>query len=124
VIWGGLRSSAVNPERAAEVEITLGLDATAFQAEFERGRDGPQRHAGAGYERFQEHVAGASLQARAAGRRMQPRLDERPACIDAASDAVRVETAFGAQGNDCGVRMLPIFRLQRRLQFPQTCSVH
>ena len=64
-----------DPERTAEVEIALGVHGPAH-VELERGGDGAQRDAGARDERLEQHVAGASQQAGAAGRRMQPRLDE------------------------------------------------
>ena len=41
-----------------------------------------QRHAGARDERLEEHVAGAGEQPGPAGRRMEPRLDERPPGLD------------------------------------------
>src|SRR5436190_5985790 len=44
-------------ERAAEVEIALGRDGAGLERNRERGRDRFERHARAGDERLQQHVA-------------------------------------------------------------------
>src|SRR5713226_9383645 len=46
-------------QRAAEIEVALGADRAALERQLERGRHRPHGDAGAGDERFQEHVAGA-----------------------------------------------------------------
>src|SRR5438105_4566 len=38
------RRGPIDPERPPEIEVALGLDAAALQAEFESRRDRPQRH--------------------------------------------------------------------------------
>src|SRR5215216_1390242 len=58
-----------HPERAAEVEVTLGAHA-AGDADPERGGDRAQRDAGTGDQRLEQHVARAGEHARAASRRM------------------------------------------------------
>ena len=79
------RRLLVDAERAAEVEVALGADRAAAHVDAERGGDRPERHARAGGERLEQHVAGAQLRAVAAARGMQPRLGERTAGVDACS---------------------------------------
>src|SRR4051812_30622676 len=52
------RRGSLHPQSAAEIEVALGLEAAAVEAEFERGGDRLQRYPGAGDERLQQHVAG------------------------------------------------------------------
>ena len=119
----GTPSSFADAERAAEVEIALGVHRPAH-VEPERGRDGAQRHAGARDERLEQHVAGAGEQAGAAGRRMQPGLDERAAGGHAARDALVAERALGAQRHERRGRVLAVARLQRRLGGLELSRVH
>src|SRR5262245_66131202 len=58
-------------ERAPEVEIALGCDLAGFERNVERGRDRLERHAGAGDQRLEQHVAGAQFESGAARGGMQ-----------------------------------------------------
>ena len=118
------RRLAVDAERAADVELALGLDAAAGDRDLERRRHGPQRHARAGGERLEQHVAGARQLAGAAGRRMQAGVDDRPAGLDAAGDAVAVERAGGAQRDHRRVGFLAVALLDRRLEGAQLVGFH
>ena len=74
------------------------------QVDLQRGRDRLQRHARAGDQRFQQHVARAELRARAAGGRMQARDRQRAAGLDLAGDVLVVERALRLQRDDGGRR--------------------
>ena len=76
------------------------------RSDFKRGRDGFQRHAGAGDERLEQHVARAQLRADAAGSGMQARDRERAAGLDLAGDVLVIELALRLQGDDGGVGSL------------------
>ena len=73
----------------------------------ERGGDRLERDAGAGGQRLQQHVAGAGLEAAAAGGRVQPGLDQRPAGLDLAGEAFAGELALGAQRDHRALRASP-----------------
>ena len=85
----------VDAERAAEIEVALGAAPCRRERNFERGRDRLQGDAGAGDQRLEQHVARAEAAAVAAGRRVQPGLDHRPAGLDLAGDALAAELALG-----------------------------
>ena len=70
------------------------------QLDLQRGRDRFQRHAGAGDQRLQQHVARAELGARAAGRRVQAGDRERAARLDLAGDVLVVEFSLRLQRHD------------------------
>src|SRR5438270_11529542 len=53
------RRGAVDPERAAEIEIALGPDRVTFQAEFSRCLDGAPRYPGTAAEFLQLRIARA-----------------------------------------------------------------
>src|SRR4051795_5500156 len=79
-----------HPERAAEVEVALSAHA-AGHVDSERGRDRGHRDPGTGNQRLEQHVARAGEHPRAASRRVQPRLDERPTGRDRARDVLVLE---------------------------------
>ena len=58
-------------QRAAEIEIAFRRDRGAAKRDVECRGHRLQRHAGAGDERLQQHVAGAQFQPAATGGRMQ-----------------------------------------------------
>src|SRR5437899_10961485 len=60
------RGFLVDAERAAKIEVAFGNDSAGLQGNFDGCGDRFQRDAGAGDQRFQQHVAGAELAARAA----------------------------------------------------------
>ena len=110
------RRRLVDAERAAEIEIALGLDDAVAQIDLKRRRDRLQRHAGAGDERLEQHVAGAQFRARAAARRMQAGDRERAAGLDLAGDVLVVEGALRPQGDDRRFGLGAVLVLQRRLK--------
>ena len=118
------RRLAVDPERAAHVEIALGVDGAARDRDLERRRDRAQRHARARGERLQQHVAGARQLARAAGGRVEAGVDEGAAGVDAARDAALAEGALGAEDDHRGLGVLAVPALDRALDGPQLVSVH
>ena len=63
----------------------------AVELELQRGGDGLQRDAGAGDERLEQHVAGAQLDAGAAGRRVKAGDRQRAAGLDLAGDRLVVD---------------------------------
>ena len=89
----------------------------------ERGGDRAQRHAGAGDERLEQHVARAQQRAVAAGGGVQAGLGERAAGLDRAGDAL-AERAARPQRDQRRVGVVAVALLQRRLQRPQRVSVH
>src|SRR5690606_24237561 len=113
----------VDAERALEVEIAFRLDAPALHFDADRGRYRAQRDAGARYERLEQHVARTEFMPRAAGRRMQARDGNRAPRLDLAGNAF-VQRALRFECDDCGVRVLTIAVLERRLQFAQRVCVH
>jgi hypothetical protein len=80
----------------AEVENTFGPQRGISQLNAERCRDGVQRHASAGHEGFEQHVARARALATAARGGMQAGNDERFAGLDLATDPF-AETPLCAQ---------------------------
>src|SRR3954449_7403108 len=65
------RGLLVDAERAAEIEIALGVYVAGLQRHLDRGCDRFQRDAGAGDQRLDQHVARAELEVGAAGCGMQ-----------------------------------------------------
>src|SRR6185503_7268581 len=110
-------------ERAAEVEVAFGMNAALLHVDANGGGHGAERDAGAGDERFEQHVARARAQAVAAGGGVQSGCGQRLARLDAARDAV-TKRAIGLQRDDRRVRHLAVLRLQRRLEFLQLFGVH
>ena len=112
------------PERAAEIEVAFRLHGAMAQIDFKRGRHRFQGHAGAGDERFEQHVAGAQLRAGAAGGGVQARDRERAAGLDLAGDVLVIERALRLQGDDGGVRVAAVLVLQRRLKGAKRGRIH
>src|SRR4051795_7299674 len=81
------RRLLVDAERAAEIEIALGVDVAGLQRHLDSGRDRFQRDAGAGDQRLEQHVARAELEAGAAGCGMQAGHCDGAAGLDLADDA-------------------------------------
>ena len=92
------RRGAIDAERAAEVEITIGSH-HARHIDAAVRRDRSQRDTRAGDERLEEHVSGTGEGAVAAGRRVQTGLDERSAGLYRTGDVAVCERAFGVQGD-------------------------
>ena len=80
-------------ERAAKVEIAFRLDLARAHSDAHRRRDRFQRHAGAGDQRLEQHVAGAQLRAASSGRGMKPGDRKRPSGLDLAGDRGGIERA-------------------------------
>ena len=78
------------------------------------------RHAGAGDQRLEQHVAGAQLEPGAAGRRMQARDRERAAGLDLAGDVRVVERALGLERDEGGLGVALVALLDRRLHRAQS----
>src|SRR6185436_13637819 len=76
------RGFLVDAERAAKIQIALGDNGAAVKRHFDGGGNRFQRDAGAGDEGFQQHVAGAELQAGAAGGGVQASYRQRAAGLD------------------------------------------
>ena len=114
---------AVDAERAAEVEVALGQDATAPHVDADRGRDGAQGHARAGGERLEQHVAGAELRAVAAGGGVKAGLGDRTTRVDRAADAV-AEVSGGLEGDERGVGVVAVALLEGSLEFTERGGVH
>ena len=114
---------AVDAERAAEVEVALGVDPAALDVDADRGRDGAQRHARAGRQRLEQHVAGAELGAVAAGGGVEAGFGERAAGVDGAADAL-AEVAARLEGHDGGVGLVLVALLERSLEFAEGGGVH
>ena len=95
-------------QRAAEVEVAFGRNGRAVELELQRGRHGLQRHAGAGDQRFEQHVAGAKLHSRAAGRRMQAGDRDGASGLDLAGDRLVVDRAARAERDQRLFRRLAI----------------
>ena len=114
---------AVDAERAAEVEVALGVDPAASHVDADRRRDRAQRHAGARGERLEQHVARAQLGAVAAARGVEARLRQRPSRVDRARDAL-AEAAARLQGHDGGIGIVAVALLERRLECAQGGGVH
>ena len=86
--------------------------------------DGSEGHPGAADERFEQHVAGAQFEPRAAGGGMKPGDRQRPAGLDLAGDAFIVDRALGFQRDDgCGGLGL-VAILDRGLQRAEFGGVH
>ena len=81
------RSFLRDAEGSAEIQIPLRADRRVRQICSDSRRDRFQSDAGAGGQRFKQHVAGTHRHAIATRCRMKSRLDERFACL--------VSTAFG-----------------------------
>src|SRR5579884_1488698 len=96
----------------------------ARDVELHRGGDRAEGHAGAGDERFEEHVAGAGERARAPGRGMEPGLDERAAGLDPARDLLLVELPVGPERDERRCGLLAIAVLERLLHRLQLGPVH
>src|SRR5262249_51596336 len=111
-------------ERAAEVEIAFGGDFGGFERHVERGGDCLERHAGAGDQRLEQHIAGTELEPGAAGRRMQARDRERAPGLHLAGDVRVIERAFGLQGDDGRLRGTLVALLERRLHGAQRNGIH
>ena len=96
------RRVAVDAQRPAEVEIALGAHApppTAMPSDVATARSvTPAQATSASSSMSPEH----SQRAVAAGGGMQPGLDERPAGLDRARDALAAELAVGAQRDQRG----------------------
>src|SRR5262249_10307536 len=73
-------------ERAAKVEIAFGRHLGGLERDVEGGRDRLERHARAGDQRLQQHVAGTKLEPGAAGGGMQARDRERAPRLHLAGD--------------------------------------
>jgi len=116
--------AAIVRHLASELDVALGAHPAAIQAEFERRRDRLQRHPGTGDERFQQHVAGTRFEPAAAGRRMQPGLDQRPPSLDLAGDRPVGKIARRPQRDERSLWPLAVSRLERRLQFAQCRRIH
>src|SRR5256714_14958515 len=83
-------------ERAAEVEVAFGMTAALLHFDANGGGHGTERDAGAGDERFEQHVARARGEAVAAGGGVQSGGGQRLARLHAARDAV-AERALGLE---------------------------
>src|SRR5579871_731418 len=111
-------------EGAAEIEIALGRHGAGLERDIERGCHRLQGDAGAGDQRFEQHVAGAQFEPAAAGGGMQPGDRERAAGLDLAGDVGIVERALGLERDDGGLRRALVALLDRRLQRAQCGGVH
>src|SRR5262249_5763556 len=111
-------------ERAAKVEIAFGRYLAGLERDVERGRDRLERHAGAGDQRLQQHVAGTKFEPRAAGGGMQARDRERAPGLHLAGDVGIIERALGLQGDVGGLRVALVALLERRLHGAQRSGVH
>src|SRR5262245_6440577 len=111
-------------ERAAKVEIAFGRYLAGLERNVERGRDRLERHAGAGDQGLQQHVAGTKFKPRAASGGMQARDRERAGGLHLAGDVGIVERALSLQGDVGGLRVALVALLERRLHGAQRSGVH
>jgi hypothetical protein len=117
------RHLPVDGERAAEVEVALGVHDAVRDPDLQRGRDRLERHPGARCQRFQEHVARAKQRPVAAGGRMEPRGGKCLPGAHGAADALPKRRA-GAQGHERCLRLLAIALFQRLLQTAKLGTIH
>src|SRR5262245_11943298 len=110
-------------ERAAEIEISLGAYRSVPELNAERGSHRLKRDAGTGDQRLEQHVARARLQPAAAGAWMQASLDQCPAGVHAAGDAL-ADAPLGAQGDERRLRVGAVALLDRSLEGLQLFCVH
>ena len=96
-----------HPKRSAKIQVALGTHRTAPQIHAYGGGDCRHRDAGARCQRFQQHVSRASERARAAGRRMQARLDQRLAGLDTARDSL-ANSALRLKRDERSIRLRSI----------------
>src|SRR5215472_5881523 len=111
-------------ERAAKVEIAFGRYLGGLERNVEGGRDRLERHAGAGDQCLQQHVAGTKLEPGAAGGGMQARDRERAGGLHLAGNVSIIERALGLQGDISGLRVALVALLERRLHGAQRSGVH
>jgi hypothetical protein len=110
------RRALIHAEGALEIEIALGLDGGVIDLELESGGDRVHRHAGAGDQRLQQHVARAGVDAAAAGGGMKAGFDEGLRGLDGAGHAF-ADRALGLQGDHGAFRIVTVLRLDRGLGF-------
>src|SRR6476661_5939997 len=113
-----------NAERAAEIEITFGRHLAGLERNIERGRHCLHRDAGAGDQRFEQHIAGAKLKPGSTGRRMQARGGQCATGLDLAGNVAVVEGALGLQSYECRLRIAFVALFDRRLHRTQFARVH
>jgi hypothetical protein len=102
---------------AAKVEIALRLERRIAQLDAQCRGHGVQRDTRAGHQGLQQHVSRARARSASTGGRMQPRNDERFACLDFATDTVP-ETPLCTQRDERRLGLLAVALFQRRLDRP------
>ena len=120
--WNPTGSVLHDAERAAEVEIALGPEAASPNRDLQRRRHGPQRHPRTRHQRLQQHVARADLEPGPPGRRMEARLDQRPARVHSTRNRRGVERAARREGDESGARLVPVALLERAPEGPAARS--
>src|SRR5712691_2593394 len=111
-------------KRAAEIEIALGTHCRRLRRDLERGPNRLQGDAGAGDERFKQHVARAQLEPRSSRCWMQACNRQRAAGLDLAGDVLFSERTSRPQCNERRFWLAPVAIFDRSLQRPQVGGVH
>lgn len=118
------RHTALNTERAPEVEVPLGLHDPATKVDLQRGGHGPQRDTRTGRQRLEQHVSGAQLTAVTTGRRMKTSLGDGPTGLNPTTHPGAVQLRLGPQRHLGTAGIVTVTLLERGLQVTKRFRVH
>ena len=93
-----------DPERAAEIEISLGGHHAALQRHIKRRRHRLKGDAGTGDQRFQQHISRTQFEPRAAGSGMEAGDRQGPPGLDLAGNVRSVERALRLERHEGRLR--------------------